>query len=708
MPREQSEYQKTFNDVLMQVAGPTLIMMLVGSLVFFLLHVLYQGDYPARVNYVFGLFVFAAVLISRISIEEGFERASFYGLALAIAVFIVSNFFLTASGALAPFTFIINGTFIAFIWWCASRLTWDCTVNDSSRDVSATGLVELFRRKITLSKNDSDAESETEEVPAHNNPQSYDDLLREVDEEEDLTKATWDRKLLNIWPFKRKKNTPGLWIFYFSLIAIPIFGIGQAFIPSTSTGDRRYAFMLFVMFVVAVLGLLMMTSLMGLQRYLKKRNTAMPDSIAKTWMIVGALFGIAVLSVAWLLPRPAPEYSFTQLLPKWTTPDRRTSSWAPGNDGKQKTDSSSSRTEKSENAKQTKSSKDSKNSGGNAESKKASGGKSGEKKSGKKSGGSKGKQKSKSGGGEKSKSGKKSSGGEKSKSGKKSNSDQSKSDSSKNKNDGKSKSDPNKMKSDRPKKTETPAKNSLEEYDQKRKNDPEHWKKKNSGNSSPSQRKQSQKKSSKNSSSRSSTPPPPPPSGPPPAPSMGFLAILLKWVFIIIILAIIIFVATKYRKELLASLRTFIAEIKEFFAKLFGNKESEESTIETTPDGRVVVPVKQFHEYSNPFESGAAKKMTDEQLVSYTFEAFTAWGRIFGCVRVSDQTPHEYVRQLARAQKALGKNQMDEFANLVCQVLFGPPDSESNSAIRPPLQTFWKTMQDNAYQNSPASALAPA
>ncbi len=708
MPREQSEYQKSFNDVLMQIAGPALIMLLVGSLVFFMLHVLYQGDYPFRVNYVFGLFIFAAVLISRISIEEGFERAAIYGLVLAAVVFFVSNFFLTTSGALAPFAFLINGMFIVFIWWCASRLTWDCTVNDSSRDVSATGLVELFRRKITLSDQQNSEETEPiDTTTQRNNPQAYDDLVS--DPEEDLSKATWDRKLLNMWPFKRKKNTPGLWIFYYSIMAIPIFGIGQAFIPSTSVEDRRYAFFLFVVFVVAVLGLLMMTSLMGLQRYLKKRNTAMPDSIAKTWMVFGAIFGIAILSIAWLLPRPAPEYSFTQLLPKWTTPDRRTSNWAIGNDGKKKSDQGN-RTEKNENAKQTQSSKNSKKSGGNAESKKASGGKSSQKKSGK-SGGSKGNKKSKSSGGQKSKSGKKSSGGDKSKSSKSDSKSNSKSDSkksdsnSKNNNQKKSNSDPNNIKSDRPKSTKNPPKGSLEEYNQQRKNDPGHWKKKNSGNSSPSQRKKSQ--SNKNSSRpRSSTPPPPPPSNsPPPAPSLGVLAILLKWIMIIVILAIIIFVAIKYRKELWASLKAFIEELKQFFAKLFGEKESDESPVETTDDGRVIIPVKQFHEYSNPFDTGAAAKMTDEQLVGYTFEAFTAWGAIFNCQRLADQTPHEYVRQLARAQKHLKRGQMDEFANLVCQILFGPPDSNSqNAAYRPPLQAFWKAMQDNAHR--PAISVA--
>ena len=48
--------------------SPALVMALVGSLVFFLIEVLYVGDYTARLNYVFALFVFATVLIARIAI----------------------------------------------------------------------------------------------------------------------------------------------------------------------------------------------------------------------------------------------------------------------------------------------------------------------------------------------------------------------------------------------------------------------------------------------------------------------------------------------------------------------------------------------------------------------------------------------------------------------------------------------------------------
>ncbi len=61
------------------------IMALVGSLVFFLIEVFYQGNFQGRLHYIFALFVIGHVLVGRISIEEGRERAVLFAVPLAIA-----------------------------------------------------------------------------------------------------------------------------------------------------------------------------------------------------------------------------------------------------------------------------------------------------------------------------------------------------------------------------------------------------------------------------------------------------------------------------------------------------------------------------------------------------------------------------------------------------------------------------------------------
>src|SRR5262249_24786785 len=74
---------KTLGDYVAIAICPALIMALVGSLVFFLLEVLYKGQYPERLQWVFGWFIFAAVLIARISMDNS-GAAIMYGAALGV------------------------------------------------------------------------------------------------------------------------------------------------------------------------------------------------------------------------------------------------------------------------------------------------------------------------------------------------------------------------------------------------------------------------------------------------------------------------------------------------------------------------------------------------------------------------------------------------------------------------------------------------
>src|SRR5207244_5515254 len=113
--------------------SPALIMALVGSLVFFLIEVMYTGDYVARLDYAFSLFVFATVLIARISIEMGAERASLFALALGVVMFLALVRFVQHP---SPFSHLINLGLMGVVWWCAHKLTWDCTLIDDNEDAS--------------------------------------------------------------------------------------------------------------------------------------------------------------------------------------------------------------------------------------------------------------------------------------------------------------------------------------------------------------------------------------------------------------------------------------------------------------------------------------------------------------------------------------------------------------------------------------------
>src|SRR5438445_13087885 len=74
--------KQTLADYVTIALSPLLIMALVGSLVFFLPEILYAGQYESNLRWTMFFFVFAMVLVARISIELGGERAGLYGLAM--------------------------------------------------------------------------------------------------------------------------------------------------------------------------------------------------------------------------------------------------------------------------------------------------------------------------------------------------------------------------------------------------------------------------------------------------------------------------------------------------------------------------------------------------------------------------------------------------------------------------------------------------
>jgi Domain of unknown function (DUF4129) len=288
--------QKTLTDYLVLAISPALIMVLIGSLVFFLLEVFYRGDYHARLQFIFGLFVMATVLIGRISIEEGREYAALFALPLGCVALLAVFRFVDYSGPWAGLRAPLNIGLLALIWWCADRLTWDCTVIDEREDASGEGLLQTAGLDRPAPPTDD-----------HGSPQTHD--LEATSFRETEPTSWWDKFVEH----RRRPHAPGVWVIYFSLAALPLFGIGQRFIPAQNLDSRRYAFWLLSIYVASGLALLMTTSLLGLRRYLRQRRLEMPVEMAGVWLGLGSLLIVGLLVACNLLPRPSSEYSITQL-----------------------------------------------------------------------------------------------------------------------------------------------------------------------------------------------------------------------------------------------------------------------------------------------------------------------------------------------------------------------------------------------------------
>src|SRR5438445_214408 len=153
--------QQSLADYVTIALSPALIMALVGSLIFFLLEVLYVGQYSGRMQWTLFFFVFGIVLVARIAIEQGGGRATLYGIGLAIAVWVALLAFIEypAGSSLRFYGWAINIGLIAIAWWCAHRLTWDCTYIDDSVDAAGKGVLEAAG--LEEPKEEADRESTT-------------------------------------------------------------------------------------------------------------------------------------------------------------------------------------------------------------------------------------------------------------------------------------------------------------------------------------------------------------------------------------------------------------------------------------------------------------------------------------------------------------------------------------------------------------------
>lgn len=656
---------QTLADYVVIAISPALIMALVGSLVFFLLGVFYQGAFPERLYWVMACFVFAAVLISRISIAEGFERAAPFGAVLAVLVAIASNRFMEYQGGwIQHVGFLVNWGLIALTWWCAHRLTWDCTVIDDDQDASGEGLLQVAGLERTEGSAEAKAEQERrlEGTTSRNAPAGI-----------------WQRYVQH----QRRPHAPGVWVVYFSLAALPLFGLGQWFIPESNVGGRRIAFWLLTVYVAAGIGLLLTTSFLGLRRYLRQRRIEMPTLMANLWLGTGAVIIVVLLVLTALLPRPSAEYAISELPFKLGSPDQKGSRHAPvaregaqneeekGPAPQQASDEPSQEPESgdappppgeggegsadqsgSSSSQESKQQGDSKDQSGSSDAK-------GQGKEGKSS--DQGKQSSKQGeSSEESKPDKTSERGEQSQP--------------------ESTPDEGESKSDSPSDAaeQEPGKQPSAQATQQEDNT------KAPGDQQPNDSEPSSGDSEIGNAVRMLE------TGAGTAASG--LVEMLKWVLYAAVVLAAGYFLWRFRAEVAAGIRGFLQGLRDFLSGLFGGKTRRD--LPTAEALHIEIPPAPFSSFADPFATGIAGRYSLPELVRYSFEAFEAWSREHDCPRLPDRTPHELVRDVA-CRHGFIKSEAGQLAELYARAAYAR--GELPDATRQQLQSLWQKMrQDEA------------
>ena len=297
-------------DYLLASIAPFFIIGMIGSLVFFLITVCYQGSYTQRLMWILGLYTVASVLIARIAIEQSRTLSYAYMLALAGATLLVTPQFFIVTGPMAIFSFPILIALLVIVAVLADRITFDCTSMNEQVQSSGVGILQ------SLGLIQSERNAAEKEKPN----------LRKSDNQQ-IEPTPSERKTAN-----SRKHNPGVWVLYFALLALPLFGLGQLIIQNPE--DRSWAFKCLFLYLLCSLCLLVLIALLSLRKYLRERGVPMETSFAIRWLAIGMLSVFAMLCVLSLLPLPGKSLLSMDMPFRITSrDDLKTSRWGWGPEG---------------------------------------------------------------------------------------------------------------------------------------------------------------------------------------------------------------------------------------------------------------------------------------------------------------------------------------------------------------------------------------
>ena len=619
--------RQTLMDYMVIGISPALIMGMVGSMLFFLLAVFYQGQHEMRMHFIFAMFTMAIVLIARISMEEGIEYASMFGIALAVVTFMALMRFAQFSGPFARQSMLINCTLIGVVWWSAHKLTWDCTFIDDQQDASGEGLLQGLGL-------DSDTVAQQANQTPDGNAVAQSNSAASPNKAKKKSSPGWYQRMVSK---RHRPHTPGVWVIYYAIAALPLFAFGQLLIPATQTAARLSAFRLICVYLACALGLLLTTSFLGLRRYLRQRNLQMPGDMAGVWLGLGGVMILTILLLCLFLPRPGAALTVSQLpFGIGSHGPQKTSPYAIGNDGPE---NSPDATRTSNSAQQPSESAQSSTQSPNQPT---------------------------------------------------SDQPQSQESSSTQSNNGGQQSGQQpsgpqqpeqQQQQQQPGEQQPEADRNAPKFDERRS-------KQDSSQREPATEEPSERPSSDSKSTNTpqkswdisqlvkSAP--------------GWIGNLLKLVFFAGLVCLAVYFGWKNRARIAESLAQLWRDFWQLLSGLWGGKRRDESAEQQQESAATGPAPPAFASFKDPFNSGTAERASTEQLIRYSFEALEAWGRERGCPRAEGITPLEYVQRISQQFDSVGAETL-VLGDLYSRVAYGR--EAIAPARRDDLRRLWQQMR---------------
>lgn len=224
----------------------------------------------------------AVILLQRLSRRQGESLAIGYGFAVGgvITLFAIQHAFAYQTNTSWKLVFIVNMALFITLWWVTHQITSACSVDSAEEVAKSTetgsfsdlGLPHPFLRLKSLKER-----------------------IFHVQE----SKNAAETKLEDRLPTRH----PGTVLLYFSMFAIPAFGLGFYLLGGRPGNQLRLGVFLFV-YLWCVLALLFLSSLRQLSAYFEDRKVELPNVIGVTWLSMGFFIVTAGLVSAFLLPQP--------------------------------------------------------------------------------------------------------------------------------------------------------------------------------------------------------------------------------------------------------------------------------------------------------------------------------------------------------------------------------------------------------------------
>jgi Domain of unknown function (DUF4129) len=615
-------------DFLLAAIAPVFIIGMIGSLVYFIIIVCYEGPFTARLMWILGLYTVAAVLIARIAIEQSRQLAFTYMFALGAATLLVAPRFMTISGPMAVFSVPILMGLLVLVAVLADRITFDCTSMNEQEQSTGVGLLQ----SLGLVK--SERRTSTSNATTMTTTESENAL------ELDTTKVKNSR---------RRRHNPGVWVLYFALLALPLFGFGQLVIKSPV--DRSWAFTYLFVYLLSSLFLLVLISLLSLRKYLRERGVPMETAFAVRWLTIGMTSVFVVLFLLSMLPIPGHSLWSMDLPFRFTSrDDLQANKWGWGKEGAAgdgpEIGNGADRNEQNEKGGSQEQPNDQNRNRSNDEQSK-----SGDQQNGSQDGQSpsqNGSQKGKAEGVSKegrSKDGKQRDSKQREKSeGSNDQSGQRQSeaeDSSQREPSQSKEADPSKLNKEKNERRQ--AENREEPKPDENEPQPPKGEPRQDDKPPPQEQKPQEQKGGNQPKPEKALEP----QQPTKTPSMSIqwnLPALVQWLVMFVLLIVAVIFGIKYRRELVQAVRDFA----DWVNALLGRKKKTLIPADHVAEGAIALEdlYPPFSSFANPFQVGSG--WSREQMVRHMYLAVLSWGYERRVVRGEEETPEEFIRRLAR------------------------------------------------------------